>query len=242
MRRVFVLLGLWFFAANSLALAAPLQQECAGVAITSPRDSGDPVRGKVSINGSASIANFQFYKVEFAPGNNPADTSFHNMAADVHRSAITNGLLDVWDTTGLPDGPYTLRLTVVDIRGNFPCPPVVVRSIIVANRTVVATATPILTATVTISLTVTGSAVAPAAATATRPAAPTIALPTTVARSTVTSTTTTMVTDTTTAKPLINFDFLPDLLNAVSWGVLGMLAVLGLSGVYLALRWVMDHI
>jgi hypothetical protein len=239
MRRVFALLGLWFFAANSLALAAPLQQECAGVAITSPRDSGDPVRGKVSINGSASIANFQFYKVEFAAGNNPADTSFHNMAADVHRSAVNNGLLDVWDTTGLPDGPYTLRLTVVDIRGNFPCPPIVARSVIVANRTVVATAKQTLTATVTISLTVTAS---PAAATATRPAAPTIALPTTAARSTVTSTTTTTVTDTTSAKPLINFDFLPDLLSAVSWGVLGMLAVLGLSGVYLALRWVMDHI
>ena len=239
MRRVFVLLGLWFFAANSLALAAPLQQECTGVAITSPRDSGDPVRGKVSINGSASIANFQFYKVEFAAGNNPADTSFHNMAADVHRSAVTNGLLEVWDTTGLPDGPYTLRLTAVDIRGNFPCPPIVVRSVIVANRTVVATATPIITATVTISLTVTA---APAAATVTRAAAPTIVLPTTAPRSTVTSTTTTTVTDTATARPLFNFDFLPDLLSAVSWGVLGMLAVLGLSGVYLALRWVMDHI
>jgi hypothetical protein len=240
MRRVFVLLGLWFFAASSLALAAPLQQECAGVAISSPRDSGDPVRGKVSINGSASIANFQFYKVEFAPGNNPADTSFHNMAADVHRSAVPNGLLDVWDTTGLPDGPYTLRLTVVDIRGNFPCPPIVVRSVIVANRTVVATATPIITATVTISLTVVASPVA--AASATRAAAPTIQLPTTAPRSTLTSTTTTTVTDTTTAKPLINFDFLPDLLNAVSWGVVGMGAVLGLSGVYVALRWVMDHI
>jgi hypothetical protein len=237
MRRVFLLLVVWLFAAAVPAMSAPPLQECAGVALTSPRDSGDPVRGKVSINGSATIANFQFYKVEFAPGNNPADTSFHNMASDVHRSPVVNGLLDVWDTTGLPDGPYSLRLTVVDIRGNFPCPPVIVRSVIVANRTLVATSTPTITPTLAITISATPGTLAP---TATRPAAPTVALPTAAPRTTVTTTTT--VTDTAAPRSFINLDFLPDLFTAVSWGVLGMLAVLGLSGVYIAFRWVMDHI
>jgi hypothetical protein len=50
------------------------------------------------------------------------------------------------------------------------------------------------------------------------------------------------VTDTSAPRSFINLDFLPDLFTAISWGVLGMLAVLGISGVYIAFRWVMDHL
>jgi hypothetical protein len=218
------------------AFAAPEAQDCSGVAITSPRESGDPVRGRVNISGTASIPNFQFYKVEFAAGSNPADTSFRNMGSDVHRSAVLAGLLEVWDTTGLPDGPYTIRLTVVDIRGNFPCPPLIVRSIIIANRTLLSTATPIITPTVAI----TGTLVPSLTVSATRAAAPTIALPTTAARGTVTATNT--LTDTTSTRALFNLDILPDLIQAVIWGVGGMLILGVIIGLYMAVRWVMDSI
>src|ERR687885_1609817 len=154
MRRLFVLMCALCLQASSLAQAAPLQQDCSGVAITSPRASGDPVRGRVNISGSAAIANFQFYKVEYAPGANPPDSSYRNIAPDVHRTAVSSGLLETWDTTGIPDGPYSLRLTVVDIRGNFPCPPVTVRPIIVANRAPIASPTSAIIPTESITPTV----------------------------------------------------------------------------------------
>ncbi len=234
MRRLLVLLSILWIITGSIANAAPLEQVCSGVAITSPRESGDPVRGRVNISGSASIPNFQFYKVEFAAGTNPADTSFHNMAADVHRSPVASGQLDVWDTTGLPDGPYTLRLTVIDMSGNFPCPPVYVRSVVVANRTLSATATPLITPTAVITATL-----APEA-TATRPAAPTIELPTVSARPTLTSTS--ILSDTTPSRSLINLDLLTAAAQAASWGVCGMLGVIAVSGVYVVVRWIFDRL
>jgi hypothetical protein len=240
MRRVlFTLIFLLALTASNLtelpsALASPALQDCSGVAITSPRESGDPVRGRVNISGTASIPQFQFYKVEFAAGSNPADTSFRNMGGDVRRSPVQAGLLEVWDTTGLPDGPYTIRLTVVDIRGNFPCPPLVVRSIIIANRTLLATATPSVVPTAVVTGTV-----APTLS-VTRAAAPTIALPTTAARGTVTATNT--LTDTAPVRSLFNLDLVPDLIQAVIWGVGGMLILGVIVGVYIVVRWVMDNI
>jgi len=216
------------------ALASPETQDCSGVAITSPRESGDPARGRVNISGTASIPNFQFYKVEFAAGSNPADTSFRNMGSDVHRSPVQAGLLEVWDTTGLADGPYTIRLTVVDIRGNFPCPPLVVRSIIIANRTLLATATPSVVPTAIVTGTV-----APTLS-VTRAAAPTIALPTTAARGTVTATNT--LTNTASSRSPFSLDLVPDLIQAVIWGVGGMLILGVIVGLYMAVRWVMDNI
>jgi hypothetical protein len=216
------------------AQAAPSLQDCSGVAISSPRESGDPVRGRVNISGSATLPSFQFYKVEFAAGSNPADTSFRNMSGDVRRSPVTSGLLEVWDTTGLPDGPYTIRLTVVDIRGNFPCPPLVVRSIIIANRTLLATVTPSIAPTAVVTGTV-----APTFS-STRAAAPTIALPTTTARGTVTATST--LTDTVPPRSLISLDFLPDVIQAVIWGIGGMLLIFVIVAFYMVVRWVMDNI
>jgi hypothetical protein len=226
------------FISSPAARAAPPLQDCSGVGISSPRESGDPVRGRVNISGSASIPNFQFYKVEYAAGNNPADTSFRNMAADVHRTPVPSGLLEVWDTTGLPDGPYTIRLTVVDIRGNFPCPPLVVHSVIIANRTLQATVTPTIAPTVIVTG-VTGTTAA-ATASATRAAAPTIALPTTAARGTVTATNT--LTDSVAPRSLINLDILPDIIQAVFWGVGGMLIIFVIVAFYMCVRWVMDNI
>lgn len=80
---------------------------------------GAQIRGRVDIRGTASIPNFQFYKVELGLGEHP---SRWTTIADVHRSPVTNGLLEVWDTSDLPTGSYTLRLVVVDASGNYPDP------------------------------------------------------------------------------------------------------------------------
>jgi len=222
--------------ASPVALASPARQDCSGAAITSPRESGDPVRGHVNISGSASIPNFQFYKVEFAAGSNPADTSFRNMASDVHRSPVQAGLLDVWDTTGLPDGPFTLRLTVVDIRGNFPCPPVLVRPVIVANSAPLATSTPTITPTEVITPTL-----APSSAT-TRPVAPTIAVPTSAARATDSLSATGSTTNTNPSRQFFNFDFLPLMGQGLTWGICGMGLLLIVVSVYTVARYVFDRL
>lgn len=234
MKRAFVIICLLALHSSTIAYAAPWQQDCSGVAITSPRESGNPVRGRINISGSAFIPQFQFYKVEFAAGNNPADTSFRNVAADVHRNAVQSGLLDVWDTTGLSDGPYTLRLTVVDIRGNFPCTPIVLHSIIVANRAPVSTPAPAITFTPTPDTTVTPGV------TPTRPSAPTVALPTTVARSTVTPTP--AANDAGNARATAGISLLPDALQGLTWGMCGMVAILVVAGIYSIGRWFLDHL
>jgi len=221
-----LLAALW----NPGAEAAPLQQECsAGVIITSPKPS-DAVRGRVNISGSANIPQFQFYKVEYAPTSNPSDSSFANVGPDVKRTAVQSGVLDVWDTGRLPDGPYTLRLTVVDIRGNFPCPPVLVKPVVVSNRAVTQTPTPTLPGAITPTATVN--------IVITRPPAATIALPTLAARATPTR----AATAAPDSRPIVNLDFLPGLMEAASWGICAMGALVVISLLYIAIRAILNRI
>ncbi|MGC8786459.1 MAG: hypothetical protein ACP5Q1_03435 [Anaerolineae bacterium] len=89
-----------------------------GVQITSPV-MNQVVSGQVTILGTAQIDRFQFYKLEYGMGENPAQ--WHSIG-EVNRTPVVNGVLGVWNTTGFPSGVFTLRLTVVDITGNFPPP------------------------------------------------------------------------------------------------------------------------
>jgi hypothetical protein len=73
--------------------------------------------GIVPIRGSAYAADFQFYKVEFGIAPNPPQW---NSISDIHRGQVSDGILDVWNTDLLPTGDYILKLTVVDITGNYP--------------------------------------------------------------------------------------------------------------------------
>lgn len=75
--------------------------------------------GTYFITGTASIADFQFYKLEYGFGDAPID--FFSID-DVHTKSIVNGILGSWNTGALPEGTYTLRLTVVDNHGQFPPP------------------------------------------------------------------------------------------------------------------------
>lgn len=82
---------------------------------------GQVVSGDVNVLGTATHERFDYYKIEDAPG---ADVSPDGDFAFLVNGnvPVTGGLLATFDSTILPNGPYTLKLTVVDTDGNFPPP------------------------------------------------------------------------------------------------------------------------
>ena len=76
------------------------------------------LQGRVQVKGSAVHPQFNFYKVEFGPGENPADDQMSIIGA-IREEQVADNVLETWDTTLIPDGTYTLRLRVVDITGNY---------------------------------------------------------------------------------------------------------------------------
>lgn len=103
--------------------------------ITSPEPL-KPVRGQVTITGSATHSQFQryelYYKLE--PGE---DWIF---IGDAHFQPVENGPLGVWATSSLPDGTYSLRLRVVRQDGNYD--EAFARQVLVANAQPTETPTP----------------------------------------------------------------------------------------------------
>jgi membrane peptidoglycan carboxypeptidase len=73
------------------------------------------VRGVVAVKGNARDPAFQTYRLDFGAGLNP--DQWFQIGSD-SANAISNGLLGVWDTTGL-DGLYSLRLTLVRADSSF---------------------------------------------------------------------------------------------------------------------------
>lgn len=67
------------------------------------------VRGEVEIRGTAAGEGFNFYQLQAGQGLNPQDWL---QAAPNGQQPVRDGLLGVWDTTGL-DGLYAVRLMVV---------------------------------------------------------------------------------------------------------------------------------
>jgi len=120
--------------------AEPLSQQIQ-VEITSPEMNAE-VRGLVAIIGSASVSSFQFYKVEFGVGPNPSQWA---VIGSLHEQPMINGQLEVWDTTVLPDGVYTLRLQAVKQDGNWE--EFFVRQLAIVNTRPTATPTPTVTPT-----------------------------------------------------------------------------------------------
>ncbi len=128
------------------ALAAPPAQGDLAI-ITSPQNNAI-VRGQVAIIGSATHPQFQFYKVEFAREPAVSDENFGIVGA-IHEAPVLDGQLEVWDTTQVPDGSYTLRLRVVRLDGNYDEYSVV--QVVVANAQPTETPTPAESPTPTIS-------------------------------------------------------------------------------------------
>jgi hypothetical protein len=97
-------------AANTLA--HPLSQNNTWT-ITSPAE-GTTVSGEVTIQGTASHANFDSYGVLYASGPRPtADSQWVPIVFGVD-NLVVNGTLATWDTTELPNGQYTLALAVYE--------------------------------------------------------------------------------------------------------------------------------
>ena len=137
---VFTILLLFCFSILFAVRAQPSQQQMQ-VEITSPEMNAE-LRGLVAVMGSASVPNFQFYKVEFGVGPSPSEWA---VIGELHEEPVINGQLVVWDTTRLPDGVYTLRLQAVKQDGNWE--EFYVRQLAIANTRPTSTPTPDATAT-----------------------------------------------------------------------------------------------
>jgi hypothetical protein len=138
----------------TVVLAAPPAQGDQAV-ITSPQNNA-VVRGQVAIVGSAVHSQFQFYKLEYA--REPVVGEAWTIIGAIHQQQVTDGQLETWDTSQLPDGSYTLRLRVVRLDGNYSEYSVV--QVVVANAQPTETPTPevIEQPVVTNTLSITGSA------------------------------------------------------------------------------------
>jgi hypothetical protein len=77
------------------------------------------LEGVVEIWGTADIDQFQYYKVEYGVGETPPGWV---VIDDLKDGPVSEGVLVVWNTAGFTSGTYILRLTVVDITGNYPLP------------------------------------------------------------------------------------------------------------------------
>jgi hypothetical protein len=117
-----LLLAVWIVSALLSILVVPVvgapnARDCSGgnAAILSPQ-SGGTVFGIVQIEGTASLGGeFQYYKLEVAPSGTEG---WGDLVGEA-REQIVNGQLGVWDSAGVPDGAYTIRLRVVDPTGNY---------------------------------------------------------------------------------------------------------------------------
>lgn len=94
---------------GSIAPASGLAQAPGFADITHPQ-SGEALTGLVTIEGSAAHPAFLSYELAFAYETNPTDTWF--ILVDQVSTPVTDGRLGLWDTTGISDGVYQLRLRV----------------------------------------------------------------------------------------------------------------------------------
>jgi hypothetical protein len=80
---------------------------------------GQVLSGIVSITGRAAHENPDYYKLEYAVGAN-AEGGY--VYFDGNKGQVDGGILGTLNTTALPNGEYTLQITMVDLTGNFPPP------------------------------------------------------------------------------------------------------------------------
>jgi hypothetical protein len=78
------------------------------------------VSGDLNVIGSATHDNFQYYKIEAAPGAGASGGWQHMVNG---QAPVVSGLLGSVNTRALTNGVWTLQLVVVDQTGNFvpPC-------------------------------------------------------------------------------------------------------------------------
>ncbi len=100
---------------GSLFAGAGVARAWQGQAVISSPQPFSTLRGVISINGTATHPEFQKYQLYFKSESTPDD--WHFMFEQANQ--VTGGLLGTWDTRGVPDGTYALRLRVVRLDGNY---------------------------------------------------------------------------------------------------------------------------
>ena len=96
-------------ATRSPGRAAPLPQ---GQAIITFPTSGSTVSGEVQITGIANHPSILSYEVHYASGAEATAGTQWILLTHVDNTAVQDGVLATWNTTTLPDGQYSLALTV----------------------------------------------------------------------------------------------------------------------------------
>lgn len=81
--------------------------------------NNEAVSGSFSIIGTATHEQFQYYKIEYAPGGGTEGTFGYLTGGN---NPVINGVLGNVNSGELGNGQWTLRLIVVDQTGNFPPP------------------------------------------------------------------------------------------------------------------------
>ena len=89
----------------------PTEEDEGEVVITAPR-YGETLSGLVLITGTALSPDFHHYELAFGPDPNPDETWFP--VQDSVAQQVQQNVLGAWDTTLLADGPYLLRLQIVN--------------------------------------------------------------------------------------------------------------------------------
>jgi hypothetical protein len=69
---------------------------------------------RMPILGSASLPFFKDYRLQYGSGDEP--TAWEPMGPP-RTQPVQDGVLEIWDPSTLPDGEYTVRLTVEDSYG-----------------------------------------------------------------------------------------------------------------------------
>lgn len=117
------------------------QTPTANIVSPSPNQT---LQGEVPIIGQVSApANFNRYQMEYAPLNS---TNFQTIGGfSQQQQPNPNSTLATWDTTTVPNGQYTLRLTVFSNEGGF-----IYRTVMVTVDNPLPTATPTLMPTNTV--------------------------------------------------------------------------------------------
>lgn len=77
---------------------------------------GTLLRGAFAVYGTATHPNFQFYRLQVS-GSGTNDADFATL--QVYKTPVYNGQLGTVNASAFAPGDYWLRLTVVDVTGNY---------------------------------------------------------------------------------------------------------------------------
>ncbi len=109
-RTITILTALLIFSIGILLDGSYAQAQAPGYVDIIRPSGGSAVFGITTIEGSASHPAFVSYDLSFAYPDDPTDTWF--MIGDSIFSPVEDGILGIWDTSGITDGEYRLRLRV----------------------------------------------------------------------------------------------------------------------------------